>query len=135
MAFHKPARLRAQRQLQQLSSLQQMSSAVSPNKASISLIGANFRYFRGRIGSHEIFHSRKLMLPGCTCMRTSGKSHHVGVVTNMAGRQASWKIAQLRRVNNGEKMSLYRYYRPADGVLDSKVWYPRTQESMAFNDS
>ena len=27
-------------------------------------------------------------------------------------------------------MSLYRYYRPADGILDFKVWYPRTQESM-----
>ena len=62
------------------------------------------------------------------CMRKSGKSHHVGVVTSVAGRLAvklaSQLIAQLRRVT---KMFLYRYY-------------PRTQESMenlsmGFNDS
>ena len=64
------------------------------------------------------------------CMHTSGKSHHVGVVTSVAGRLAvklaCQLIAQLRRVNNGDKMFLYRYYRPADGVLDSKGPLSRT---------
>ena len=64
------------------------------------------------------------------CMRTSGKRHHVGVVTSVAGRLAvklaGQLIAQLRGVNNGEKMSLYRYYRPADGVLNSNDPLSRT---------
>ena len=45
------------------------------------------------------------MLPGCTCMSTSGKSHHVGVVTNVAGRPAERSLSY--DVSTTEKRCLF----------------------------
>ena len=45
------------------------------------------------------------MLPGCTCMRTSGKSHHVGVVTNVAGQPAERSLSY--DVSTTEKRCLF----------------------------
>ena len=45
------------------------------------------------------------MLPGCTCMCTSGKNHHVGVVTNVAGRPAERSLSY--DVSRTEKICLF----------------------------